>query len=62
MIEDPNSRAGNLKDNPIHEDMLEAAKMCGTDYCVNLVMNQKQEIAGIFQENCRDHMKQQQIF
>ena len=48
MIEDLNSRAGNLKDNPIHEDMLEAAKMCGTDYCVNLVMNQKQEIAGIF--------------
>ncbi len=45
---DPNSRAGNLENNPIHEDMLETARMCGVDYSVNIVMNMDYEIAGIF--------------
>lgn len=48
MIVDPGSYAGNLKGNPIHEDMLETANMCGVDYTVNLVMNQEYKIAGIF--------------
>lgn len=48
MMVDPGSHAGNLIDNPIHEDMLETARMCGVDYSVNLVMNQSYEIAGIF--------------
>lgn len=48
MMVDPGSYAGNLKGNPIHEDMLETARMCGVDYSVNIVMNQEYDIAGIF--------------
>lgn len=48
MIVDPGSYAGNLSGNPIHEDMLETAYMCGVDYGVNLVMNQDYKIAGVF--------------
>ena len=48
------SRAGNLEGNPIHEDMLEAAEMCGVDYSVNIVMNQEYEIAGIFSGGLRE--------
>lgn len=48
MMVHPGSYTGNLKGNPIHEDMLETAKMCGVDYSVNIVMNQEYAIAGIF--------------
>lgn len=41
MMVNPKSYAGNLEGNPIHEDMLEAANMCGVDYSVNIVMNQE---------------------
>ncbi|MGI6071113.1 MAG: nickel-dependent lactate racemase [Blautia sp.] len=51
MIVDPGSRAGNFKGNPIHEDMAEAAAMCGVDYAVSIVMNGEYQIAGIFSGN-----------
>lgn len=54
MMVHPGSRAGNLEGNPIHEDMLEAAEMCGVDYSVNIVMNQEYEIAGIFSGRLRE--------
>lgn len=54
MMVHPKSYAGNLEGNPIHEDMLEAANMCGVDYSVNIVMNQEYEIAGIFSGELRE--------
>lgn len=39
MILDPNAAPGVLENNPIHLDMLEAAKLLGVDFCVNLVQN-----------------------
>lgn len=39
MIADPKAAPGILAGNPIHEDMIEAARMCGLDFCINLIQN-----------------------
>jgi len=46
--ENPNCITGNLKDNPVHGDMLEAARMLGPDMIVNSVVNGERELAGVF--------------
>lgn len=47
MIEDPRSRAGILKANPIHEDMVEQAKMAKLNFIVNVLLNKKREITHV---------------
>ncbi|MFC2038886.1 nickel-dependent lactate racemase [Chloroflexota bacterium] len=47
MIEHPKSRVGILKGNPIHEDMVEQAKMAKLNFIVNVVLNKKGEIARV---------------
>ena len=47
MIEDPHSRAGVLKGNPIHEDMVEQAKMARLNFIVNVLLNKKREITHV---------------
>jgi nickel-dependent lactate racemase len=44
MLLDAHSTAGNLNENPVHEDMMEAAKLAKTDFTLNVVMNSKHEI------------------
>jgi len=44
MLLDPNAKMGVAKGNPIHEDMMEAAKKAGVDFVLNVVMNTKKEI------------------
>ena len=39
MIFDPNCRAGKLDGNPAHEDLLEACRMVGPDFLVNVVLS-----------------------
>src|SRR5208283_3099034 len=48
FIASPKARAGNLQDNPIHKDMLYAAKTAGLKFIVNVVLNGKKEIIGSF--------------
>ncbi len=48
MIADPCSRAGVLKGNPIHADMVEQARMAGLDYIVNVLLNERKEITAVF--------------
>jgi lactate racemase len=48
FIDSPKARAGNLQDNPIHKDMLYAAKTAGLKFIVNVVLNGKKEIIGSF--------------
>ncbi len=48
MIESPNARPGVLKNNPIHEDMVEIAKKAKLDFIVNVLMNSKREIVRVF--------------
>lgn len=43
FIAHPNSRTGILKGNPIHEDMLWAAKEAKLAYIVNVIINDKKE-------------------
>jgi lactate racemase len=51
MIEHPNSRAGVLAGNPIHEDMVEQAKMAKLDFIVNVMMNPEKQITHVFAGN-----------
>ena len=43
FIAHPRARTGVLEGNPIHEDMLWAAKRAGVAYIVNVVINEKKE-------------------
>jgi len=44
----PNARTGMLEGNPVHEDMVEAARLAKVDFTLNLVTNSKQEIVKAF--------------
>lgn len=46
--ENPACRTGNLEGNPVHLDMLEAAKMLKPDFIVNTVLNGDHDLAGVF--------------
>ncbi len=48
MIEHPAARAGVLSGNPIHEDMVEMARMAHLDFIVNVLLNRKKEITQVF--------------
>jgi len=41
------SRAGNLKGNPVHEEMQEAAEKVGVDFNINVVTDENQKIVEI---------------
>ncbi len=47
-IVDKNSQPGNLKNNKIHKDMMEAAEIAGLDFIINVVVNKENKIVGIF--------------
>ena len=42
-----NVRAGNLKDNPVHEEMQEAAEKVGVDFNINVVTDENHQIVEI---------------
>ena len=48
FIADRNATTGNLKDNPVHEDMLFAAEKANLKFILNVVINSKKEIIGAF--------------
>lgn len=48
MISHPLSRYGILEGNPVHEDMVEAAKMIKHTFLVNAVIDKNHRIAGVF--------------
>ena len=48
MIEDPRARAGSLAGNPIHEDMVEQARMAKLDFIVNVLLNKEKQITQVF--------------
>jgi nickel-dependent lactate racemase len=48
MLLHANSRTGNLADNPVHQDMIEAARLAKVDFIVNAVENKKGEIVRAF--------------
>jgi len=48
MLLNPKARTGVLEDNPVHEDMVEAAKLAKVDFILNIVTNSKNELVGAF--------------
>ena len=47
MIEHPCARAGILKGNPVHEDMVEQARMANLNFIVNVLLNKRREITHV---------------
>jgi len=43
----PDARAGNLRDNPVHEEMQEAAEKVGVDFNINVVTDENHKIVEI---------------
>ncbi len=43
----PDSRAGNLKGNPVHQEMQEAAEKVGVDFNINVVTDENHQIVEI---------------
>jgi nickel-dependent lactate racemase len=43
----PNARSGNLEDNPVHEEMQEAAEKVGVDFNINVVTDENHKIIEI---------------
>ncbi|MBI4428276.1 MAG: nickel-dependent lactate racemase [Ignavibacteriales bacterium] len=48
FLEDRRCREGSLKGNPLHEEMLEIAKMAGHDFIVNVALDEQGRMTGIF--------------
>lgn len=48
MISHPLARAGVLAGNPIHEDMVEQARMAGLKFIVNVLLNRDKDITHVF--------------
>jgi len=48
MAIDPKAKLGNIEGNPVHLDMMEAAKLCRVDFVINVVMNTDSEIVSVF--------------
>lgn len=52
FMDDPYSRTGELQKNPIHTDMLYAAKTAKLAYIVNVVINARKEVVACFAGDC----------
>jgi len=48
MLLDAHAKTGVLSENPVHEDMVEAAKMVRVDFVLNVVINSKREVVKAF--------------
>jgi len=48
MLLHPNAKTGVLEGNPVHEDMVEAAKLAKVDFILNVVTNSKGEVVKAF--------------
>lgn len=48
MIDSPHARAGSLEENPIHRDMVAAARMAGLEYILNVVLNKEKQVVAAF--------------
>jgi nickel-dependent lactate racemase len=48
MLLDAKARTGVLEGNPVHEDMIEGAKLAKVDFILNIVVNSKRELVRAF--------------
>ena len=52
FIGDPRARAGILEGNPIHKDMIFAARVAKLAFIANVVINARHEVVGAFAGDC----------
>ena len=50
LLVHPQATTGVLEGNPVHEDMMEAAKLAKVDFILNIVTNSKNELVKVFAE------------
>jgi lactate racemase len=48
LLLDDRARTGALEGNPVHEDLLEAARFVGADFLLNTVLDEDKNIIGVF--------------
>ncbi|MGI5817641.1 MAG: nickel-dependent lactate racemase [Armatimonadota bacterium] len=49
LLEPPEARAGNLVDNPVHEEALAVADLAGgADFIVNVTLDEQRAVTGVF--------------
>ena len=48
LLSHPNSREGIIEGNPFHEEALEIARTAGVDFIMNVTLDEKKRISGIF--------------
>jgi lactate racemase len=48
FLEDPRCREGSIDGNPLHEELLEIARMAGHDFIVNVSLDESHAVTGIF--------------
>jgi len=48
ILEDERAATGIIAGNPFHESALEIANMAGVDFILNVAMNEKRQITGVF--------------
>ncbi|MBI3004497.1 MAG: nickel-dependent lactate racemase [Ignavibacteriales bacterium] len=48
ILEDPRCREGCLEGNPLHDEMLSIAKMAGHDFIIDVALDEKGRMTGIF--------------
>lgn len=54
MIADPGTSYGNLVNNPFHEAGLEVVDRVGVDFNVNVTIDEKRRLTGVFSGDCRE--------
>ncbi len=57
FIANKKARAGNLEGNPIHQDMLYAAKQAGLSFILNVVINSEKKVIAAFAGNLENAHK-----
>ncbi|NLU42613.1 MAG: DUF2088 domain-containing protein [Firmicutes bacterium] len=53
LLESPNARDLVLEGNPVHEESLEVAEAAGVDFIVNVTLNSRMELTGVFAGDLR---------
>jgi nickel-dependent lactate racemase len=51
FMREPMATEGSIADNPLHEELLEIARMAGHDFMLDVTLTQSREISGIFAGN-----------
>jgi nickel-dependent lactate racemase len=54
LLESPNARDLVLEGNPVHEESLEIAETAGVDFIVNVTLNSRMRLTGVFAGDLRE--------